>query len=350
MPMTATIRPEPGTTSPVPCTTRTWSSSPSTTGKARSVVAPEQLGERVEVADVVPAERRGHDRHPPGVGRRLGDGVVDGDLGQRRPQLVEPGRDPPRCRAAWRRTWGRTPRAGPAARSAAPRTCRRSSGTGRSRGTRGPCAPTASRRRPAPGTRPGGSGSSRAEVDVAERRRRGDGVDADRDQPVVPGDLDREPHRLAEHPGLGDHVVGGEGPHDGVRVPALEHRGGQPDRGHRVPGGRLGHDRRRRPAPGSCSATASRCAAPVTTMTRSAVSGPEPVEGALDQGAAGAGEVEEELRGHRPRQRPEPGARTPGGDDGPEVVDRPRRLSHGSAPYGWLRDDVRRDPRGRAPA
>ena len=49
----------------------------------------------------------------------------------------------------------------------------------------------------------------------------------------------------------------------------------------------------------------------------------EPVEGALDQGAAGAGQVEEELRRHRPRERPQPGARASGGDHGPEVVDRP---------------------------
>ena len=45
----------------------------------------EQLGQRVEVADVLPAERRGHGRHPAGVGRGLGDGVVDRDLRQRLP-------------------------------------------------------------------------------------------------------------------------------------------------------------------------------------------------------------------------------------------------------------------------
>ena len=51
------------------------------------------------------------------------------------------------------------------------------------------------------------------------------------------------PHRVAERVGVGDHVVGGEGAHHGVGVAALEHRGGQPDRGHRVARRRLGEHR-----------------------------------------------------------------------------------------------------------
>ena len=50
---------------------------------------------------------------------------------------------------------------------------------------------------------------------------------------------------------------------------------------------------------GSCSATAARCAAPVTTTTPVARERREPVDGPLEQGAAAAGEVVQELRGRR---------------------------------------------------
>ena len=56
-------------------------------------VPPTRLGqhvaERVEVADVGPAEVARHGRDQPGVGRALHHGVVDRDLGQRRPDLAE---------------------------------------------------------------------------------------------------------------------------------------------------------------------------------------------------------------------------------------------------------------------
>ena len=85
-----------------------------------------------------------------------------------------------------------------------------------------------------------------------------------------------------------------------------------------------------RSTPGSWRRTASSCAAPVTTTTRSPTSGVEPVDRGLDQRAAAAGEVEQELGRPGPRERPQPGAGAPGGDDGPQPVQ--PRGSHGAHP------------------
>ena len=49
--------------------------------------------------------------------------------------------------------------------------------------------------------------------------------------------------RRANAVGVGDHVVGGEGAHDGVGVAPLQQGGGQADRGHRVARRRLGEHR-----------------------------------------------------------------------------------------------------------
>ena len=56
--------------------------------------------------------------------------------------------------------------------------------------------------------------------------------------------------------------------------------------------------------------------------------GSDPGDRLLEQRAAGAGQVVQELRGRRPRQRPQPRAGAAGRHDGPEVVDR----RHGAHP------------------
>ena len=109
-----------------------------------------------------------------------------------------------------------------------------------------------------------------------------------------------------------------------VGVAPLEQRGGQADRGHRVARRRLGHDRVARPARAAARDTASRCAAPVTTTNRSPTSGPSRSRVAWIRVRPDAGEVVQELRRRRPRQRPQPGARPARGHHGPEVVDGPR--------------------------
>ena len=95
--------------------------------------------------------------------------------------------------------------------------------------------------------------------------------------------------------GVGDDVVGGERAHHRVGVAALEHRGGQADRGHRVAGGRLGDDRvvaevGQLGGDGVAVGRAGHDQHPVLDQRG------QPVEGALHQRAAGAGEVVEELR------------------------------------------------------
>ncbi len=124
--------------------------------------ARQQVGERAEVTDVVPAEAPGHDRDPTGRCGRLGDGVVDRDLLQRGPPRPRSTSGRPRSRAARRRARGGARRAGRAARWPGPRTCRRSSGSHptprrpahaprrASPRTRRPSAPSGSRTAPRP--------------------------------------------------------------------------------------------------------------------------------------------------------------------------------------------------------
>ena len=101
----------------------------------------------------------------------------------------------------------------------------------------------------------------------------GDGLDADRDQPVVAGDLDREPHGLAEHPGS---VITWSAAKDPITASGSRRSSIAAARPIAAIESRATARRRSTStsSPGSCSATASRCAPPVTTSTRSPTRGP----------------------------------------------------------------------------
>ena len=132
-------------------------------------------------------------------------------------------------------------------------------------------------------------------------------------------------HRAVEPRGVGDDVVGRERTHDDVLAglvrPTLEHGRRQPDRRHRVARRRLGQhrvgpERRQLRADRLLVRTTGHDQEPVLHQRR------QPVVGLLQQGAALAGEVVEELGRRRSRQRPESGAGTSGRNHRPERVDR----------------------------
>ncbi len=111
-----------------------------------------------------------------------------------------------------------------------------------------------------------------AEVDVAERRgRRASGA-----MPSVTSQPSRRAPTATRtdsgRPGVGDHVVGGEGADDGVGVLPLEQGGGEADRGHRVARRRLG-EHGARAERGQLLGDRARCGRPVTTRNRSSASG-----------------------------------------------------------------------------
>jgi hypothetical protein len=121
-------------------------------------------------------------------------------------------------------------------------------------------------------------------------------------------------------------VVGRERPEHRVGpVPLREDRRGQADGGHRVARGRLRDDLVRTELG---ELRGDRRRVPHARHDEHAL-GPgereQPVDGPLQQGAAGAGEVVQELRGALAGQRPQPGAGAAGGDDGVEAGDRGRR-------------------------
>ena len=191
-----------------------------------------------EVADVVPAEGGRHHRDAARGGGGLGDGVVDGDLGRRRPQVAHPAAGQPAMVRRWS-TISAWPSASSSSRSwRRRRTCLRSNGIGRSR--RSSVAVSASgfstKLVDAARARCPLDGERLAEADVAESRCGPGGLDPDGDELAAPG----EHHRLAiaaskaavsrmtwSAAKLAQHRLG---------VASLEDRGGQADGRHRVPG------------------------------------------------------------------------------------------------------------------
>ena len=160
--------------------------------------------------------------------------------------------------------------------------------------------------------------AARADVDVPEGGGGAGGRDAERDQPVVGGHLDRE--RTARRRPRGRRSRGRRRRSPSpLGVAALEQRGGSPIAAMESRGD--GSASTRRPEVRQLGSTAPggrRRSRPAFGRGQWG----EPGDGLLEQRAAGAGEVVQELRGRRPRQRPQPGARATGRDHGPEVLDR----------------------------
>ncbi|GMA88247.1 hypothetical protein GCM10025868_34970 [Angustibacter aerolatus] len=258
-------------------------------------------GERVEVADVVPPEPARDDGDPAGCGGGLGDGVVERDLRQPGPHLLHD-----------RRAVGGVPRGAEPAQLPAERGLVLVEHVEHDRGAGHEHAgvPAVLAARDVLG---GGLGvgllaellhdqrgrraldaQRRAGPHVPEAGGRVGGFDADRHQPAGLRGRDRLVHRLGEHRVVPDHVVGRERAEHGLRVAGVQHRGGQPDRGgglarcgldqqvaHRQPRQLLGD----RGLVGDAGDDAD------TLGQRR-----QPVPGALQQRAAGAGEVVQELR------------------------------------------------------
>jgi hypothetical protein len=154
-------------------------------------------------------------------------------------------------------------------------------------------------------------------VDVAEAGRGVGGLDAQGHHVAVLGGEHRLAHRLGEGGLVGDQVVGGERADDGVRLLGGDHGGGQPDRRGRVAGRGLGQQvvgRQLGQLPGDRGGMGLTGDHEHLVGTRQRL---EPVPGLLQQGAPRAGEVEQELGGPRPRQRPQPGAGPTGRHDHP---------------------------------
>ena len=255
--------------------------------------------------------------HPAGGGRGLGHRVVDGDLGQRRPDLVER-----------RGVGGDAAQGGGEARVLLGQEVEEHTGSYDEHAGVPAVARVDVRRSDLGGglldELPDREGARRtvegvADVDVAEAGRGVGGLDADRHQPARAGGLDRGGRGRAEGVGAVDDVVRGEGAHDGIRVAHLEEGGGQADRGHRVARGRLGdHGVGAQLGQLRDDGVAVRLAGddedPVVGQRG------QPVVRRLDQGATAAGQVVQELGRALPRQRPEAGAGAAGGDHGPEVI------------------------------
>ena len=305
-----------------------------------TVCGRQQAGQRRPVPHVVPAELAGHHGHSPGCRDRFSDGMVDRDPGQGRPLLGE-------HLVSLRAVPGGSDRAQPGGeRRLQPVQVRQQyPGTDHEHAGVPPVGAGGEVLRGSIGVgllsetedlvRPVDAGHGRAEVDVAEGGGGTGGFDTDRGHVVRTGQLHSGRDRTGELLVVGDHVVGGEGAdhHILVRVPDLEHRGGQPDGGHRVPRGRFGEQvigRQVGQLLGHRRGVGGAGDHQLGVGQRG-----EPVPGGLHQGPAAASQVVQELRGAAPGQRPEPGAGTARGHDGVERL--LHRLSLASGLPGSLR-------------
>ena len=152
-------------------------------------------------------------------------------------------------------------------------------------------------------------------VDVAEGGRRAARLDADGGHPPRLRQRGRLAHGADEGGLVGDGVVGGEGADDRpAAVTGGDDGGGQADGGHGVARGGLGQQVLARQA-GQLVGDGGQVGGPGDHADRGGHR-LQAGDGALEEGAARAGEVEEELGARAPAQRPQPGARPPGGDDG----------------------------------
>ena len=152
-------------------------------------------------------------------------------------------------------------------------------------------------------------------VDVAEGGGGAGRLDADGHHPSLARQRRGLADGIDEGSLIGDGVIGGEGPDDGVAAVALgDDSGGQGDGGHGVPRQGLGQNALARQLGqliGHC-----RHVRDAGDDRRRGGHGRQARHRALDQGATGAGQVEEELGMVPPGQRPQPSARAAGGDDG----------------------------------
>ena len=146
--------------------------------------------------------------------------------------------------------------------------------------------------------RPLVSGQAAALADVAEGRAREGRLDADRHQPVLARSRDRLHHGAVERGRVGDDVIGGERAHDdvlaGLGRPVLEDRGGQADRRHRVARRRLGEHGS---GPQLGQLGADRLLVGATGHDEEPVldQGGQPVVRLLEKGASPTGQVVQEL-------------------------------------------------------
>jgi hypothetical protein len=135
----------------------------------------------------------------------------------------------------------------------------------------------------------------RAAADVAERRRRAGRRDADRHDEARPRRLDALADRALERVRARDDVVGRERAEDDVPVPLLEDRRREPDGRHGVARRGLGDDdvvrQLRELLLRGCDVRAPRDEDDVPPTGQRL----EPVHGRLEQRAAGAREVVQEL-------------------------------------------------------
>ena len=314
-PTTAITRPPLGTTSPELSSSTTDLRVAQHPDPGSAASSAQHVRQRVEVADVVPSEARGHRCDAAGSGSGLGDGVVDRDPGEGRPDLRHPAgirREVPQRRCQLRMAVGQeveqhrrtddehagVPAVLPGVDVAASQLQVR-------------LLDELSHHEGA-----GMVGEGGAVPDVAERRRRAARGDADRDQPVVARHRHGGVHGLGEGVGVGDDMVGGEGGHHRAGVGELELRGGQADRGHRLTrrglredllGGQLG----------KLSENGVSMGGPGDYQHPLVAQRHETVDGLLEQGAPAAGEVVQELRRSGSRQRPEPRPRASGGNRRP---------------------------------
>ena len=165
-------------------------------------------------------------------------------------------------------------------------------------------------------------GERRAFVDVAERGRRARGGDADRgDVPGARG-LHRLPHRFDECDLAADHMVGGERTDDDVAAVApRQHGGGECDRRRRVAWRRLGEDLVRADFGQLFAHGVHVVVAGAHAHMVHAADLRKAVIGGLDERAALAEQVVEELGPALAAERPQARAGAAGGNDGVEIVE-----------------------------
>ena len=154
-----------------------------------------------------------------------------------------------------------------------------------------------------------------AGVDVAEGGRGPGGLDPDGDHPALLGQDGGLAHGVGEGGPIGHRMVGGEGADDGVSSVAVgDDGGGQADGRHGVARGGLGQEILARDAWELVGHGGDVCDAGDDRRRRGHRG--EALDGVLKEAVAGPGEVEEELGAVTAAERPQPGTRASGGDDG----------------------------------
>ena len=181
---------------------------------------------------------------------------------------------------------------------------------------------------------PGAVGEGRTGRDVPVGGRGLGGRQADRHNVAVAGGTNRGLDSGTQQLGAGNQMVGRKGPDNRIVPKALTHDvGGEADRRHGIASRRLDEERAalRGSELGQLGehAVAVRLAGHDTHRRGRLL---QAVHCALQEGAARARQVEEELGTATPRQRPQAGAGTAGGDDHVEVTHAPqyRRYDEGA--------------------